>query len=445
MNHLRFLRKAFIAIVGLFLFTLLIAAAVRNIYLTDTGLNRYGIIAKPLRFMAELPSTVKRVFETPGFYTPNTTASDGVSYVNSTQKGDYPKLLVTYKTAPFAQVVDLVDLNSGETLKTWAPDNAAIYSQGYNESNPRKPAKGSDLYFMHPLMLQDSSLLMAAQLSSILVKINPDNSVAWQKSDMRYHHSLELGNDGMLWISTDPFEAKAYDIFPDSHGTYKSTLLDDEITKIDPETGDVLYQKKVIELLIENGYEDLILYKGQIISDPVHLNDIEEASTSTDYWEKGDLLLSCRNLSVVLLYRPSTNKVIWLKHGPWYNQHDADFHGDSQIVVFGNDVFREESTIDPKLVKKNMTFSKNRPNNEVYIYDFAQDTVITPYSRMLATEKIMTATSGRCDILENGDLFAEDTNNGRIVIGDTLQKKLEFVKRIDESHISSLFWSRIIN
>jgi len=353
--------------------------------------------------------------------------------------------LVTYKTAPFKQKIDLVDLNTGQTLKTWAPDNAAIYAHGHNEANPRKQPKGSDLYFMHPLMLQDSSLLMAAQLSSILVRVHPDNSVAWQKSDMRYHHSIELGNDGNVWVCTDPFEAQAYDIFPDSYETYRTTLLDDEITKIDPETGDILYQKKVLELLIENGYEDLILYKGQIISDPIHLNDIEEASYSSEYWEKGDLLLSCRNLSVVLLYRPSTNKVIWIKHGPWLNQHDADFHGDSQIVVFGNDILREESTLDPKLIKKDLTFSKKRPHNEVYIYDFAQDSVITPYSSMLASEKIMTATSGRCDILENGDLFAEDTNNGRIIIGDTLHKKLEFVKRIDDSHISSLFWSRIMN
>jgi hypothetical protein len=199
-----------------------------------------------------------------------------------------------------------------------------------------------------------------------------------------------------------------------------------------------------LKILIENGYERLLLGKGQINSDPLHLNDIQPALTDSEHWNKGDLLISCRNLSAVFLYRPSTDKIVWLQQGPWYNQHDADFLENNKIVVFGNDVLREESVIDGKITDETLFFSNKRANNNVYIYNFDKDTVITPYSRLMKNAGIRTYTSGRCDVLPNGDVFVEDTNNGRIVIGDSINKKVEYVKRIDEEHISSLFWSRLI-
>ena len=440
------LRILFIIFGCILFYTIGLSGFVRNIYFSNDKGAKWGIIAESVKVLAELPSSIKKIFDTPGFYVKNNHQQDGVTkYVESNKLSNYPKLLTTYKTARFDQKFELLDLKTGKSIRTWSPDNKFLFQEGYQQENPRKPPRGSDLYFMHPLMLSDSSLVTAAQLSSLLVRIKPDNSVAWMNTDTRFHHSLEMSSDGNIWVCTDPFEAKEYDIFPDSHALYKNTLLDDEITKVNANTGEILFQKKMIELLIENGFEELILYKGQVISDPIHLNDIEEAEYTTEFWEKGDLLLSCRNLSVVILYRPSTNKIIWLKHGPWLNQHDADFLGNSKIVVFGNDIIREESRIDPKLTPSNLVFTKSRPHNEVYVYDFAQDTVITPYSPLLKEEKVMTITSGRCDILENGDLFIEDTNNGRIIIGDSVQKKLEYVKRIDDAHISSMFWSRIIN
>jgi hypothetical protein len=199
-----------------------------------------------------------------------------------------------------------------------------------------------------------------------------------------------------------------------------------------------------MEILIKNGYQDLILQKGQVISDPIHLNDIQPAMGDTEHWKVGDLLVSCRNLSTIFLYRPSTNKIVWLKQGPWNNQHDVDFYGGNEIVVFGNDVIREESTIDPKLIDKSLFFNRKSTHNEVYIYNFDTDSVRTPYSSFLENENVRTMTSGRCDILDNVDLFVEDTNIGRILFGDSTELKLEYVKRLDKEHISSLFWSRLI-
>lgn len=441
------LRFAFILIAGLFFFAIFIASSVRNIYLSrDEGEGRLGFLKTPLKFLAETPSLIKQIVASPEFLVKNTKSEDGFTSFNNKSSNNYPRMLVGYKTAKYGSNVDLVDINTGNVLKTWSPDNETLFQNAYNDLNPRKPPSGqSDVYYLHPLMLKDSSLLIAAQLTSLLAKIDKNNEVLWLKNDRTYHHSLELDADGNVYSCSRPFESAQYDFLPADYNSYKNILMDDHITQLNPDKGDILFDKSVIAILLENGYENVLLGKGQVTSDLIHLNDIQPAMTSTDYWEKGDLLVSCRNLSTVFLYRPSTNKILWLKTAPWYNQHDADFHGQDKIVVFGNNDIREESKGILSVGNLNLFFSNKRSHNEVYVYNFATDSIATPYTQLLKDEEIATLTSGRSEILSNGDLFVEDTNHGRIVIGDSITKKIEYVKRHDKDYISSLYWSRIVN
>lgn len=438
------IRVLFIVVAGLFFYTVLISALVRNIYLNKDGAERWGILGKSISFMAEIPSLAKQSLKPGEFMVSNSKQEDGLKYFGNPIVEEYPNLLVSYKDQRFGQKFELLDLKNSNILKRWEPDNELLFNRAYNEANPEKPVKGSDLYYLHALMGADSSLIFTSQWTSLIAKIDKDSKLVWLKNDKRYHHSTEMDHEGNIYSCTRSFLSGEYDFLPQNYEDYKEVLMEDEITKIDPKTGETLFTKSILELLIENGYERLLLGKGQFNSDPLHLNDIQPALSDSEYWKKGDLLISCRNLSAIFLYRPSTNKVLWLKRGPWYNQHDADFLENDKIVVFGNDVIREESVIDGKITNENLFFSNKRANNDVYIYNFEKDTVTTPYSRLMKNEEIQTYTSGRCDVLPNGDIFVEDTNNGRIIFGDSINKKIEYVKRIDDEHISSLFWSRLI-
>src|SRR5680860_1307166 len=441
------LRFVFILIAGLFFFTIFIASSVRNIYLSrDEGKGRLGFLTTPLKFMAETPSLMKQIVEPPEFLVKNSKSQDGFTYRDKKPSAIYPNLLVGYKTAKYGSKFDLLDINTGDVLKNWTPDNESLFQSAFNDLNPNKPpSEQSDLYYLHPLMLKDSSLLIAAQLTSLLAKIDKNNEISWLKNDRTYHHTLELDGDGNVYSCTRPFESDQYDFLPTNFDSYKNNLVDDHITQLNPDTGDILFDKSVIAILLENGYENVLLGKGQVTSDLTHLNDIQPALSTTENWHKGDLLVSCRNLSTVFLYRPSTNKILWLKTGPWYNQHDADFYGQDKIIVFGNDVIREESKEIASVGNQNLFFSNKRGHNEVYVYNFFTDSIATPYTQLLKDEEITTLTSGRSDILPNGNLYVEDTNHGRIVIGDSITKKIEYVKRHDKDYISSLYWSRLVN
>jgi len=430
------------------MYSLLLMVSIRHIYISaDGGERKLGPIAAPLKFMSELPATVLRIIRPKDWFVPNSVAPDGFNYIEKPVENTYPNLLVSYKaTGKFENKFDLLNINTGTLIKRWFPDNEMLYQAAFNPENPRKPpSSDSDLYLEHPLMTKDSSLIFIAPLTSLIARIDQNSELTWMKKDTRYHHSLELDADGNIYSCTQPFQAGEYDIFPGKYEYYKNTLLDDHITILKSDTGEEIFNKSVIEILLENGYEDLLLAKGQVISDPIHLNDVQPALDSTDYWNKGDLLASCRNISTVFLYRPSTNKILWLRHGPWYNQHDADFYGKSKIVVFGNDIIRDESKGANRLTGGYESFTNARKHNDVYVYDFSNDSISKPYHQLMEAEHVRTGGEGRCDILPNGDLFVEETEQGRIIIGDSTTKKIEFVKRLDTEHVAYLYWCRIIN
>ena len=135
-------------------------------------------------------------------------------------------------------------------------------------------------------------------------------------------------------------------------------------------------------------------------------------------------MVSVRNKNTVFLYRPSTNKILWLIDGPWISQHDCSFIDSTRILVFGNDLLRLPHG-DSLLYR----------HNNAYVFDFKTNKVSTPFTRLFETMKIQTRTEGRCDLLSNGDLFVCETNYGRIIIGDTLKPKMVYVERIDKEHI----------
>ena len=66
---------------------------------------------------------------------------------------------------------------------------------------------------------------------------------------------------------------------------------------------------------------------------------------------------------MILLYRPSTNKIIWKKTGPFFHQHDVNILDNHRISVFNNN---SKDFVDDNIVDG---------HNEVIIYDFKTDEV----------------------------------------------------------------------
>jgi hypothetical protein len=138
--------------------------------------------------------------------------------------------------------------------------------------------------------------------------------------------------------------------------------------------------------------------------------------------------------STIVLYRPSTNKVIW-KGGQGHisGQHDVDILDDHRISIFNNN--RRNSFDGDKL----------DGHNEVVIYDFKTDSYSKYLDESLEKNDVRTIWEGLSEILDNGDLFIEEQNFGRLLfINKDTSLQWQYVNRADDGKVYLVSWSRIL-
>lgn len=136
-------------------------------------------------------------------------------------------------------------------------------------------------------------------------------------------------------------------------------------------------------------------------NDPLHLNSVYPAKKSTDLIKKGDLLLSLRHKSMLLVYRPSTEKIIWYKIGPWLNQHSAKFNNKNQIYLFNNNIIDTHYNRTSENAYLNIS-------NEILLHDPINN-LTSEIKTCNKLKNINTITSGRVDII--GDIIFLDYKN----------------------------------
>jgi hypothetical protein len=107
-----------------------------------------------------------------------------------------------------------------------------------------------------------------------------------------------------------------------------------------------------------------------------------------------------------MLYRPSTNKILWLSQGPWLNQHDVDVINENQIGVFNNNYLG------------NYKFYKNE-SSHIITYNFKTQEYGTLHKKTFEKYNIKSIYGSRFEILDNGNVFVEDSPSGAYYLIDS--------------------------
>jgi hypothetical protein len=385
--------------------------------------NRLGPFGEALTTIAKFPSLVKQSLiqvrgAGPQVIEDNFPDLDGFNKSGKVQvavledKGYL--LLPVFDRKKGQSIAQLIRIADQQILREWVPDLDALK----NISNSEIIKSGYEI--LHPLLLKDGGILFK-DTDGVIVKLDSSSNIEWF-IDGIFHHSTEQDKEGNIWVcgEMDPPDSIIYN------------FVDDAIVKISP-AGKVLYKKSVAQVFDENGYHELLWGGLKHSRDPIHLNDIQPVLSDSKYWKKGDLMLSIRSLSTIALYRPSTNKIVWLKTGPWMLQHDVDIISDYQISVFGSHFFNVTETSE--LIDD---------NNYIFIYDFSNDAVTTSYKNAMESSEVFTRIEGLSEVLSNGDIFIEETTKGRLLRLSFDTVKWEFVRRLDKNHLARISWSRYL-
>lgn len=335
---------------------------------------------------------------------------------------NYFLLLSRYDIESEQSIVELVDLKKFKIIHKWVPDinkfNDLIDKKNDQFRYQKRDQNKKRFVIYHPYLTEKGGLIFSDK--SQLINIDICSNLVWQNQEHIFHHSKEPDIYNKLWIPADLFKSdiKNYEKAP-SHNA---------IVQVDSD-GKIIFLKSLFELFIENNLEYYIHGLGFSKSNLFHLNDIEPAKINSDFWNVGDVFLSLRNLSLVILYRPSENKILNIIHGPFYNQHDVDILNENEISIFNNN-------------KK----SYGVLNTEIIKYNFKTKKFSKYFEKSLSINKVKTPYQGVHEILPSGELFLESTTDGRILFFDNKGKlQWQFVNNNNKmKELYSMGWSRIL-
>ena len=399
------------------------------------GSTKFGNLSKFALVISEIPVNIKRIYnlsKDPG----DAMRAEDIHK----DKDEYKKyfsnsrnellILSRFDGDNSKSSVEIIDLNNFKVIHKYKPNFKLLIKKAYENNKDeffriKINANEKRFIFYHPYIDTDGNLISHSE-EGPMFKLDLCSNTNWILSDERYHHSVEKDHEGNFWIPSylEPY-SKTMQNYRGRTG-----LLDDAINKISSD-GEILYRKSVFDILMEG---NVAKYNQIYIdNDPFHLNDIQPVLKDSDYWKRGDLFLSLRNINTVILYRPSENKVLKVITGPFYMQHDVDIISDNEISIFNN----------------NYLFTKDGPKNEnieILIYNFKTNTFRKSFENSINDISIKTAAGGLSDFLNDGSILIEEQVKGRLLLIDKNGKlEWEYVNKSNDDKVYQLNWSRIIN
>jgi hypothetical protein len=413
----------------IFFIVVLAMAATRDVYSNRS--RNAGALEPVIVFLAKLPHHILGLSKgVKPLVVESSKDQNGFTFSDKYSGSKDYLLLAVWDDALDQSIVKLVRIHDGKILHKWIPDVDNlndIFNAAEKEIETAKLTK-SRTQLLHPYLLPDGSLIFSA---GGVFRIDKDSNIIWANPSSS-GHSIEPDSEGNVWfcgLNSSPVNMDKFEI------------KDESIKQISISNGEVVFQKSVFEILMENGYGMANFFNSPFLDtlstrlDYIHLNDVQPVFENSKYWKRGDVFISLRHQNLVFLYRPSTNKILWYQKGPWLKQHDVDIIDSTRISIFGNDVIDAKLRTSQRLVDG---------HNNQYIYNFSNGELTKPYDDFFESSSIGTVTQGLSTLLSDGTLFVEETKNGRLLFGDEKSVIWSYTERIDDKRISLLAWCRYI-
>lgn len=420
----KILKPLSILIIFLFLLSMF-GWLVKNV---EKGNKKFDFIAKPIKFMYSFPDkfkqSVKEVNTLPGTFIPTYAHFKPINKL----KKDLI-VLTSHSENDNSRTIVLLNLKNDSIIKKWRIDNPL--DEVARIVNPIYQADGSLIYNYY------------YKAKPGLFKIDASGKVLWKNDSLIVHHGMNLNKAGEIWACTAIPGWKATGIY--TLNDKKIFYNDYRITKFDNQTGKILFDKSITEILKENHIANY-LFKSTKTIEPIHLNDVQPALKTTKYYHEDDVFISLRNMSIILQYRPATNELIRVIEGPFVNQHDVDFLNDSTLVMFNNNTYvyiKAES----KPPHEDTTRYVNAGNfySNIVSYSLANDRFTFIGDSIFRANKIYTENEGLVEFIDPNTYFVEEQNSGLLWV---IQNNQVIYKNVFKSqhpgyhHLPN--WTRII-
>ena len=258
--------------------------------------------------------------------------------VSRAQPGSFPGQ--TFMTGFFGKRPGMRLIGAdGAVLNEWQVDFATIFPEAPHKE--RAPAHPWDTHLHGAILYPNGDVIFNFEYGG-LVRLDRCSRLKW-KVARQTHHSVELDEEGNLWVPDRRLSGESMPEYPD----LPAPLWEEFILKVSPE-GKVLREISVLALLFGAHQESLLLANGESDlpgpaledRDITHLNDVEilpsDKAAAFPMFAAGDALVSLRNVNLLMVVSPRTGAVKWTMTGPFIRQHDPDFAENGHISLFDN-------------------------------------------------------------------------------------------------------------
>lgn len=265
----------------------------------------------------------------------------------------------------------------------------------------------------------EGNLLVVLEITSLL-KLNKDSELLW-KVDLPVHHSLDVAEDGTIWVLSRRTQVRATETRPYMLVPH----WEDQVIQLSQD-GEVLQTFSVLDSIFNSDYQG-ILYTGtdprkSLVKheDPLHTNDIdifsEQEAEKFDGVNAGDIMLSFRTVNTVVILDRESKLIKWSITGPFLKQHDPDIDDEGNLYVYDN-----RTGID-QLDHAHYQFEPQR-------FGYTRILKIDPVTRNIETafegskeQPFFSSIQGRVQVLENNNLLIVEPEGGRVFEVDAESK-----------------------
>ena len=308
-------------------------------------------------------------------------------------------LLVVGVGADRKNFIKVIDRN-GTELQSWNPDwfehftdPEGVAASRIPNSQPGAPVHGA-------VVTADGELVFNFEKLSTM-RLDACGAAVWKLLNQG-HHSIHQDRAGNFWVPVATERDGLHPDFRNIGGPHE----EDFIQRIGAQ-GQVLMEKSLFEVMRENGLHGLLYLSTNrnaetlVAGDILHANDIEvfEGDNEGAVVRRGDILVSLRNISTILLLDPVDFRVKAHLTGNFLRQHDPDFIGGDRILIYDN------NNLFP-------TRRSNDPGSRILIADLATGETETFFEGSGETA-FFSSIMGKTQLLENGNLMVTASKEAR--------------------------------
>jgi len=364
-------------------------------------------------------------------------AGSGVT-INDTQDDDLVLLAGFFDDGNELRLIR----RDGSIVARWPVAFSEIFTDTGHIHEPPSTDWNTDTH--GALILPDGSVVFVFEYMG-LVKLDRCGRLVWKVAEP-VHHSVEQAEAGGYWVPGRNYvleEATA------RYPPFSVPYFEDTILRIS-EDGEVLEERSLVELFYQNGMEASVTASYGSASEQrmdgeiLHLNKVAELETgmATDFpmFAAGDLLLSVRELNMILVADPGLQRVKWWRVGPWIRQHDPEFKAGGLISVFNNNAYKPVFGPENPFMK---SLSHITHISNIIEIDPATDEHRRVYGGVKAQE-LLSVIRGKHEVTERGGLLITEFEGGRVLETDAAGRTIwQYINRYDADEVAEITEARI--